>query len=197
MKRILCLLLACLLLCGCAATDTAPKKKIYEATFLTLFDTVTVIKGSADSKEDFSDIAHTIHDELLEYHQLFDIYNDYEGIHNLKTVNDSAGEGPVTVDRRIIDLLLDCKAYYELTDGRVNVALGSVLKLWHEARDDGFNDPQNASLPPAQALKEASGYTNLDAVVIDEAASTVHITDANVRLDVGTPSGQLSMRLPA
>ena len=185
MKRILCLLLACLLLSGCTAVDVPAETKIYEATFLELFDTVTVIKGGAESKEAFSEIANDIHDELQTYHQLFDIYNDYEGITNLKTVNDRAGEEPVAVDCRIIDLLLDCKSYYDLTDGRVNVALGSVLKCWHESRDAGIDDPMNAKLPDMEALQEAALHTNLDAVIIDEAASTVFITDSDVRLDVG------------
>ena len=185
MKRILCLMLACLLLCGCAATGVKTERKIYEATFMTLFDTVTVIKGAADSKEAFSEIAYSIHDELLEYHQLFDIYNDYEGIHNLKTVNDMAGKEPVVVDRRIIDLLKDCKTYYELTDGLVNVAMGSVLNLWHNARNDGINDPVNAKLPDMDRLISASQHMDLNAVVIDDVNSTVFITESIVQLDVG------------
>ena len=185
MKRVLCLLLAMLLLSGCAAADSKQETKIYEATFLTLFDTVTVIKGAAESKEAFSETAHAIHDELLEYHQLFDIYNNYEGMNNLKTVNDRAGEAPVEVDKRIIDLLLDCKSYYDLTDGRVNVAMGSVLQLWHEARSDGFDDPMNAALPDDQALLGAAMHADFDAIVIDEAASTVYLADPEMRLDVG------------
>lgn len=185
MKRILCLLLACLLLSGCAATGVKTERKIYEATFLTLFDTVTVIKGASDSKEVFSEIARSIHDELLEYHQLFDIYHDYEDVHNLKMVNDMAGKKAVEVDRRIIDLLIDCKKYYSLSDGMVNVAMGSVLKLWHNARNDGMNDPVNAKLPDMNRLMDASQHTNLEAVVIDEAKSTVYISDPEVQLDVG------------
>ena len=185
MKRTLSLLLVCLLLCGCTATDVNFERKTYEATFLTLFDTVTVIKGAAESKDAFSEIAHTIHDDLLEYHQLFDIYNDYDGIQNLKTINDQAGITPVKVNRKIIDLLLDCKAYYDLSDGKVNVALGSVLYLWHKARNDGINDPVNARLPDIEQLKEASLHTDFDSIVIDEVNSTVYISDPKVRLDVG------------
>ena len=185
MKRILCLLLACLLLGGCAATEPKIEKKIYEATFLTLFDTVTVIKGASESKEAFSDVAHSIHDELLEYHQLFDIYNEYEGINNLKTVNDNAGIAPVKVDQRIVDLLIDCKAYYELTDGKVNGALGSVLYLWHIERNNGLNDPVNAKLPDMKMLEDASMHTDFDSVIIDEENLTVYISDARIRLDVG------------
>ena len=185
-KRMIFLLLAiALLLSGCVVGPKAEKPKYYNATFLTLFDTVTTIRGRAESEQEFGGTAQAVHDELLVYHQLFDIYNDYEGLNNLKTVNDNAGIAPVEVDSRIIALLLDCRDYYERTGGRVNVAMGSVLKLWHEARNDGINDPANACLPDGEALKEAADHMDLDAVIIDEQASTVYISDPEVQLDVG------------
>lgn len=185
MKRLICGLLACLLLCGCSAGVGKPERKQYTASFLTLFDTVTTIKGPADSEEAFRELSQTIHDALLECHRLFDIYNDYEGINNLKTVNDAAGIAPVEVDRRIIDLLLDCRSYYEMSNGRVNVAMGSVLHLWHEARNDSIRLPDQAYLPEQTALEEAAMHTDFSGVVIDEAASTVFLTDPDLRLDVG------------
>lgn len=186
MKRLICLVIALgSVLSGCAGFQEGGGKTKYNATFLTLFDTVTTIVGYAESEAEFTATAQKIHDELLEYHQLFDIYNDYEGIQNLKSVNDSAGTGPVHVDERIIQLLLDCRDYYALTDGKVNVAMGSVLRLWHEARNDGLNDPRNARLPDLDVLRNAAEHVNFDSVIIDEAASTVYITDPDVRLDVG------------
>ena len=173
-----------LLLTGCSHGAQSPGKQ-YKASFLTLFDTVTYISGIAPSEEAFQTTAQSIHDELLIYHQLFDIYHDYDGINNLKTVNDHAGQAPVEVDRKIIDLLLDCREYYRLTDGRVNVAMGGVLRLWHEARTAGLNDPANAALPDVQALEEAVRHTSWDTILIDEAASTVFITDPQQKLDVG------------
>lgn len=185
MKRLISLLLiAGLLLSGCNRAGE-PEMKQYNATFLTLFDTVTTIVGRAESEEALMEQAQAIHDELLKYHQLFDIYHDYEGLNNLKTVNDHAGLSPVAVDRAIIDLLLDCREYYGLTDGLVNVAMGSVLVLWHEARNDGLNDIANAYLPDQAELEAAAEHTDIGCVVIDEAASTVYITDPDVRLDVG------------
>ena len=182
MKRLFVLLLALsLLLCGCG-TQAEPKQ--YSATFLTVFDTVTTIVGRDVSEEAFTRKTQAVHDDLLRYHQLFDIYNEYEGLNNLKTVNDHPGEA-VAVDQAIIDLLLDCKAYYELTGGRVNAALGSVLRLWHEAREDGLNDIANAYLPDGDALAEAARHTSWDSVVIDEMNNTVTITDPGLRLDVG------------
>ncbi len=192
MKRLTAIALALiLLLCGCSglpaggAEQPAGELKQYTATFLTLFDTVTAIVGRAESEEEFRVRAQDVHDLLLEYHQLFDIYSTYEGINNLKTVNDNAGIAPVKVDGRIIRLLLACKSYYELTDGRVNAAMGSVLQLWHEARSDGLDDPVNAALPDAAALTEAADHMDFDSVIIDEAAMTVYISDPMLRLDVG------------
>ena len=183
MKRIFALLLALtLLLSGCAGVGEEQKQ--YSATFLTVFDTVTTIVGRDASEEAFSRKAQAVHDELLVYHQLFDIYNVYEGLNNLKTVNDHPGEA-VSVDKAIIDLLLDCKAYYELTDGRVNAAMGSVLYLWHEAREDGLNDFANAYLPDSDALSEAAEHASWDSVVIDAEKGTVTILDPALRLDVG------------
>lgn len=183
-KRLLVLILILsLVLGGCG--NAAPEKSQYTATFLTLFDTITTVIGLAQSEEAFSPQAQAVHDELEIYHRLFDIYHDYAGISNLKTVNDNAGIAPVAVDPIIISLLKDCKAYYDLTGGKVNVAMGSVLRLWHEARNDSVNDPMNAYLPDADALAEAEKHTGWDTILIDAEAGTVFITDPEQLLDVG------------
>ena len=183
-RKMISIVLAAILLAGCAKPVEKVEKKQYQASFLTLFDTVTTILGYAETEEEFEKITDTIYADLEKYHKLFDIYNDYD-VNNIKTINDQAGIAPVEVDREIIELLLDCKEYYKVTKGKVNVAMGSVLYLWHEAREKGINDPVNASLPDAAALKEAAKHCNLEDVVIDEAASTVYIKDPQLRLDVG------------
>ena len=183
MKRLCALVLTLsMLLCGC--TGAGEEQKQYSATFLTVFDTVTTILGRDSSEAAFTEKAQAVHDELLRYHQLFDIYHEYEGLNNLKTVNDHPGEA-VSVDKAIVDMLLDCKAYYEMTGGRVNAAMGSVLRLWHEAREDGLNDFANAYLPDGEALAQAAEHADWDDVLIDEEHLTVTIADPGLRLDVG------------
>ena len=184
-KKMLAVLTLLCLLTGCAVSPAGGKQTVYEATFLTLFDTVTVIRGRAESQEAFTETAQSIHDTLLHYHELFDIYNDYDGVNNLKTVNDQAGIAPVEVDGDIIRLLLECREFYDITGGRVNVAMGSVLALWHDARTAGLDDPANARLPDRSALEDAGAHMDFDAVIIDEEASTVYISDPKTRLDVG------------
>lgn len=183
-KRIFALLLVGLLLTGCTIPGQNTPQR-YTATFLDVFDTVTTIVGFADSEEIFTQQAQAIHDELLRYHQLFDIYNEYEGIANIKTVNDAAGGEAVKVESEIIELLKSCKEYYTLTGGKVNAAMGSVLLLWHEARSDAYDDPANAYLPGQAKLEEAAEHTDFDDVILDEENSTVRIADPSLRLDVG------------
>lgn len=136
-KRIVLLLFAAaLLLSACGAPGLQRKK--YQATFLTLFDTVTTVVGYGDSEEAFTEQSRMIHDGLLRYHQLFDIYSDYEGLNNLKTVNDQAGIAPVAVEADVIRLLLDCREYHELTGGRVDVP-------WEACWDCGMKPETGAS----------------------------------------------------
>jgi len=182
-KRFFAVFAALLLLSGCSVFKKEQKQ--YTATFLDVFDTVTTVTGRAESEESFRAAAQEIHDNLLEYHCLFDIYNTYEGITNLKNINDAAGADPLKVDERIIRLLLDCRMFYDITGGKVNVAMGSVLHLWHEARTAGLDNPSDARLPEWEALQAASKHTNPDSVIIDKAASTVCLTDPHMRLDVG------------
>ena len=183
MKRFLTLLLAVLLLGGC--TPKEPQESRYQATFLELFDTVTTIVGYAPTEEAFSTTAEAIHDDLESYHQLFDIYNTYPGVVNLKTLNETAATAPVKVDEKIMELLKFCREVYDATSGKVNIAMGSVLQLWHEAREDGIADPENAKLPEEAALTEAAKHTDLSQLILDEEAGTVFYADPEMSLDVG------------
>ncbi|MDR0923768.1 MAG: FAD:protein FMN transferase [Hungatella sp.] len=172
-----------------AAVNTAAigakKEQRFHAEFLNLFDTVTQIVGYSKNKEEFTQIATDVHDELEIYHQLYDIYNDYEGIANIKTINDNAGKNPVKVDQKIIDMLKLAGEAYEQTDGKVNAAMGSVLSIWHDYRTKGIENPETAEVPPMDQLKEAALHTDFSKVLIDEEASTVYLEDPDMRLDVG------------
>lgn len=161
------------------------KKTRYEAEFLELFDTMTKIVAYSDSKEEFTEYSQMIYDNLKIYHELYDIYHDYPGLNNIKTINDNAGIKPVKVDRKIIDLMLFSQECYKTTNGKMNIALGSVLKIWHKYRTEGIDDEENAALPPLEQLREAAKHTDINKVIIDEANSTVYLSDPKMSLDVG------------
>lgn len=189
MKRVFCVLTALCLLCALLPScgKDAPQPNKYTAYSFDWFDTATTIVGYAESEEAFDAVADEALALLGEYHRLYDVYHRYDGMENLCTVNDAADsdQPAVTVDRRIIDLLLYAREMHDTTDGMTNVAMGSVLKLWHDHRTVGMDDPVGATLPATGALQEAAQHTAIEKMVIDEENSTVTLADPALRLDVG------------
>ena len=180
----LCMLLGCMSLPSCQREDEPVKFSAYSFDY---FDTVTTITGYAESQEAFDNIAGVILAELEEYHRLFTIYHRFDGLENLCTVNElvDGQHRTVTVDRRIIDMLLYAKEMHAKTNGRVNIAMGSVLSIWHDYREMGMSDPSTAEIPPMDKLTEAAAHTDINCLVIDEENATVTITDPAMTLDVG------------
>ncbi len=185
MKIISSLLLAAVVITGC---QTAPKEEVktkYQDTFFEYFDTVTTVIGYTDTQEEFAAYFTEIKEEFKRLHELFDIYNSYDGINNLKTINDQAGKEPVKVDQTIIDLLKFSKEWYGKTNGKANIAMGAVLRVWSEYREEAEFDPNLAKLPPMELLEEKNAHTDINKVIIDEAAGTVYLEDPLMSLDVG------------
>lgn len=181
-KASLALLLIVVLLLG---SSCSKKLERHQGSFLFLFNTITEVVAYTSSEDEFTELANFIKNELEVYHQLYDIYNSYEGINNIKTINDNAGKAPVKVDKKIIDLLKFSKDAYEVSQGTVNIGIGSVLRIWHDYRTAGVDDPMNAALPRMELLEEANKHTNLDMLLINELDSTVLLADSGMSLDVG------------
>ena len=186
MKRVVSWFLSLVLIMGLFSGCKDTKTK-YTAYWFDYFDTVTTIVGYEASQQDFDHKCNQIKLQLEEYHKLYDIYNSYNGINNLYTVNQliDGMHQEVKVDKKIIDLLEFAQKMYMQTQGKVNVAMGSVLKIWHRYRQEGLDNPKKAKLPPEDILKQANKHTNIDDIIINKANSTVCLADSGMTLDVG------------
>lgn len=181
-KKLSCILAACILLlsCGCGG-----RQESFRYTYLDVFDTVTAITVYAPSQGEADELAALLHEELLTCHRLFDIYHEYDALVNLCTVNRLAGKEAVVVDGRILELLGFARAMGEASGGKLNVCMGSLLSLWHEARDAANEHPELAALPERDSIREAMKHMSPAALQLDEAASTVRFLDPEMKLDVG------------
>ncbi|MGI5839170.1 MAG: FAD:protein FMN transferase [bacterium] len=195
MKRLTALIIIIFLLAGCRTVPRSEYSK-YADSFFDVFDTMTTVVGYTKSEAEFIAYYEQIHTRLQELHQLYDIYNNYEGVNNLKTVNDNAGKQPVPVSREIIDLLLFAKEWYGRT-GVANIAFGPVLRLWHDYRTEGIDNPLQAKLPPPAALRESARYTDIDKVLVDAEKYTVFLSDSRMRIDVGAVAKGFAAELAA
>ena len=179
MKRFVCVLLALLMLVGCA-----PQKQRFSAINIECFDTVTQIIAYTETESDFDSLERLVFSELERYHKLFDAYNTYDGVNNIKTVNDNAGKAPVEVDKDLFEMLELAKAFYTATNGKTNIAMGSVLYLWHEHREYSLEN-SDTSVPEMSQLVEKNKHTDIEKLVLDEEKLTVFFADPEMRLDVG------------
>ena len=173
------------LLAGCK-----PKKELtrYTTIFYDVFDTVTQVIAYCESEEEFNTQMQALHQDLIAYNQLYDIYNDYDGVVNVKTINENAGKAPVQVDDRILSMLELARQMYDLTGGKINIAMGSVLGIWHDHREAAEKDASDAdnTLPTQEELEAAAQHCDINDLVIDEDAKTVYLSDPEMSLDVGS-----------
>lgn len=188
MKKIIALSMAviftALAFTGCGKKQESVYNK-YSDTFFEAFDTITMVVAYTKNEEEFKGYFEKIKSRFEELHKFYDIYNNYEGINNVKTINDNAGIKPVKVSKDIINLIEFSKEWDNKIGNKTNIAMGSVLRIWHDYREEGKNDPDNAKLPPMDRLKEANKYTDINKVIIDKENSTVYLDDKNMSLDVG------------
>jgi thiamine biosynthesis lipoprotein len=150
------------------------------------FDSFVVFIAYALNEEEFDRYADIVFDRLGEYHRLYDIFNSYEGLNNLYQINKNAGINPLPVEQKIIDLLEAAVEAYHLTDGMVNVAMGSVLRIWHEHRQNALQNPENATLPCFNTLTAAAAFTDINGVIINREDNTVFLKTQGMSLDVGS-----------
>ena len=194
MKRLIAVAAAlCLILCNLSALSGCSKKSAYTATYFDAFDTVLTVTVAANSPAEAQSISGEIHALVLELHRVLDIYHTYDGITNLKDLNDRAGENtPVALPRDAMEVLALGREIYGMTNGQVNIAMGAVLRLWHDAR-------QNQTAPPSeQVLSQAAEHISMDVLVLDEAAGTAMLTDAEASVDVGAiAKGYVASRVQA
>ncbi len=156
---------------GCSTTEH------HSIDLLTYFDTVITISAYC-SWEDFSEISTISNTLLQKYHEFFDIYNNYSGVNNIKTINDSAGIEAVKVEPEILDIINFSIEQYHLTNGYMNIAMGAVLEIWHHYREDEIT-------PNEEDLKEAFLHTNIEDIIVDNKNSTIYLSNEKMSLDLG------------
>lgn len=183
-KQLLLIFIFSLLISSCSNKNNMGYTK-YSYEFLGAFDTVIQFMGYAKSPDEFEIMAEIGQERFMELHKLYDIYNDYDGINNVKSINDNAGIKPVKVQQEIIDLILFSKEWFNKTNGKCNIALGSVLSIWHDYRDAGIDNPEEAEIPPLDKLQDAMKSTDINKVIVNHDNNTVYLEDKNMRLDVG------------
>lgn len=153
---------------------------------LTLYVTQT---DTFNINEIFSDV-----DAILEtYHQLFDKYHEYGLITNIYSINHRSSSF-MTISKELYDALaFVLELEEEITiDGKIlfNIALGPVLNIWHDARDNPLCDDTisfayNVCPVPSASILSVNFPTNPENIVLSSEPYTITFLEENMELDVG------------
>lgn len=177
---------------------TGCKKEQYEyltKRFVGPFDTITTYITYAKSEDDFKKQCDFIDEKLNYYNDLFDKYNNYAQLNNVKTINDQAGQQAVEVDQDLINLIELCIQRNKEISSKVNIAFGSVIEIWHDYRESAENNGGIGEVPSIDDLKIANEHTNLESIQVDKVKKTVYIDDENVSIDVGATAKGYAIEL--
>lgn len=197
MKKII-LSLALLFLGACSpkGEDPADIQK-YERTFFDTFDTIVSYVEYTDSEENFNANADYVEEEFNRLHKLYNTYESYQGLTNIRDVNNQAGQGPVKVEDDLVDLVNFSIDGYESISPKLNIAMGSVLEIWQTYRDQASENPDQAKLPPMEDLKAAQAHTNIGDIKVDEDKGTIEILDPDLRINLGATAKGYATELVA
>lgn len=159
------------------------------------FDTITTYMSYVSSEDEFNEQCDYIEEQLNYYDQLFDKYNTYNGMNNLKTINDNAGKKAIEVDQPLIDLLNLSIERNQKISSKVNIAFGSVINIWHDYREEAESHDGVGTVPSDEELEKANQHTSIDSIEIDEKKKTVYINDALASIDVGATAKGYAIEL--
>ena len=169
MKKMISLLICATLLAACNSSTSTPTSSTTTSLKSNIcmdcgFDTFFAVQGMPLEQDAFDSVFTEASEDFSYYNKLFDIYNDYDGINNIKTINDHAGIDPVEVDPVIIEMLQEAKYFYDLSDGEFDITIGALLRVWHNYREEGIElntDGKKGNLPTTEELEAAYGTLTL------------------------------------
>jgi thiamine biosynthesis lipoprotein len=146
-KKTTLFLVVTVLLMSVAGCSRAGYEK-FSGSFFDSFDTYTTIVGYFQSEEEFDRYFNQMESRLKELHKLFDKFNSYDGINNIKTINDNAGVKPIQVEQELIDLILFSKEWYQKAGAR----------SWKSGRIISMMLPMTQIMLPFLPLKSFKPY---------------------------------------
>lgn len=168
-------LTALLIISGCGSSsqaesntlDTSPHSK---TEFL--MGTVVTVKIYDKHKEDILNVAFEHINELA------DKTSSEEKDSEISIINENAGIKPIKVSNDVYRLIEAAKEHSHLADGKFDMSVGPLTKLWHI----GFPDARKPEQAEIDAILPLIDY---ESVKLDKESQTVYLTKKDMALDLG------------
>ena len=162
---------------------------LHDGQFLLPLNTITTL--SMYYKDKFDEVYPSFNEMVISLSKQMDRYNKYDSLVNLKTINDSCGSNlKIEISDELFDVISLGVELTKLTEGRFNLAMGSIIDLYSPIFESG---EEEALLPNSElidnALLSIPSYTEIDEVIIlDKQTKTIQLNqynEQNVTISLG------------
>ncbi|MDR3215565.1 MAG: FAD:protein FMN transferase [Bacilli bacterium] len=173
-----------LLICLCLVIGCSQKQEKYNDSFLS-FDTYIEFTGYTSNKKEFDKYFIEVKNSFNTYHKLFDAYQNYDNINNIKSINDNAGIKPVKVNKELFDVINQTIIYYHGANKKNNIALSPIINEYKIVQEN-YEAGKAIVNPDMTNLKKLNQCTNINNIVLNEAEYTVYLKKQCAKIDVGS-----------
>ena len=102
----------------------------------------------------------------------------YRSGSEISWINENANRGPVRVEPRLFDLLMECADLTSMTQGAFDVTIGPLVRCWGFHRKEG-------RVPSTEELAEVRERVGMEHVVLDAQAGAVAFDREGIELNLG------------
>ena len=179
MKKYITLLLTFFILCSFLGCTSQKKDELIQVSGV-YFDTVIQIQAwDADP-----DVLENCKEMCQEYENKFSTEIPTSEI---AQINSAHGKS-VTVSDETIDILKTALYYCELSNGKFDITIAPVSKLWN------FNGEHSGAIPSSEEISKALAHVGYQNIVLD--GNTVTLLDPEAQIDLGgIAKGYIAARL--
>ena len=104
--------------------------------------------------------------------------NAHEDSSEVSAINKNAGLNSVKVSDNTFYVVKESKKYSELTQGKFDITIGSLINLW------GINT-ENARLPSEDEIKAKLPLINYRDIILDENEKSIKLRNKDMSIDLG------------
>lgn len=173
-KTLWLLLIAILLINGCTISNSP--QQFTDFALGTIISITTYGNLSRTDTNVINDLFQYAHDVEMRMSTTVSDYTETE----ILNLNNNAGIQPVSLMPDTFRIIKDGIAYTRLTNGAFNIVIWPLSSVW-----DIKQLEQNNAIPSAHAIQTAQSRINVSDVIVDDARSTIFLTETGMGVDVG------------
>lgn len=168
--------------CFVVTETTTTKCNISFSQYLNTYITLTVYYDSANMNSEMGTVFTEVENILSDYHELANKYDAFEGVVNVKTINDDPTTTHI-LDERLFDMIEFSLDHQDEVNNLFNIALGPVLQVWHDYREN-CNTISYCAVPELSELQVPDQYTNPDDIILNSTNKSITMSE-NMSIDLG------------